>query len=63
MRTLREQIDLMGEVVWVQGDERVVRICLPEVILEGDLAVKEGQPVVILRMAPQGAATVRETSF
>ena len=28
-------------------DERVVRICLPEVILEGDLAVKEGQPVVI----------------
>jgi putative phosphoribosyl transferase len=28
-------------------DERVVRICLPEVILEGDLAVKEGQPVVV----------------
>ena len=29
------------------GDVRVVRICLPEVILEGDLAVKEGQPVVV----------------
>ena len=28
-------------------DVRVVRMCLPEVILEGDLAVKEGQPVVI----------------
>ena len=28
-------------------DERVVRICLPEVILEGDLAVKEGQPLVV----------------
>ena len=28
-------------------DERVVRICLPEVILEGYLAVKEGQPVVV----------------
>lgn len=28
-------------------DVRVVRICLPEVILEGELAVKEGQPVVV----------------
>ena len=28
-------------------DVRVVRMCLPEVILEGDLAVKEGQPVVV----------------
>jgi len=28
-------------------NERVVRICLPEVILEGNLAVKEGQPVVV----------------
>jgi putative phosphoribosyl transferase len=28
-------------------DERVVRMCLPEVILEGDLAVKERQPIVI----------------
>ena len=39
-------------------DERVVRICLPEVILEGDLAVKEGQPVVIFA---HGSASSRHS--
>jgi dienelactone hydrolase len=38
-------------------DKRVVRICLPEVILEGDLVVKEGQPVVIFA---HGTASSRD---
>jgi putative phosphoribosyl transferase len=38
--------------------ERVVRICLPEVILEGNLAVKEGQPVVIFA---HGSASSRHS--
>jgi dienelactone hydrolase len=39
-------------------DVRVVRICLPEVILEGELAVKEGQPVVIFA---HGSASSRHS--
>ena len=40
-------------------EERVVRICLPEVVLEGDLAVKEGQPIVIFA---HGSGSSRHSS-
>jgi putative phosphoribosyl transferase len=71
MRTLREQIDLVGEVgMGAREDERVVRICLPEVVLEGDLAVKEGQPVVIFahgsassRHSPRNQFLARELNW